>query len=427
MLTTHQLVQSATSSFLPWLLLLIAWYAIAASIRAFVDLFLRYRRKWKIEKQIERRLEDVARVKAKRQEVRERTEASPTIESYAGEMEYSFDEDTAPLNWQKLSQKVPQISELLEDIEVLETILKEELQESLLLGHQVDGRRRLWIWLEGFLFAALAVLAMFQALPLPKTVLTSAPWLHVVGPLTFLCFVLKARRLLMLIPLTILSLISWQAFSFITSFQQTLEATTTVAIVEVDEVKKRKGSNRREVTFRVKFSRGNVKHKLTMPLGVNKELRFDAISYRVPSEVLLFGGKNLLTLQSAFTDGVPSSKAVALHKPDEPFPLYGWDGIKRRRRRVLEKQKKLAFVWLWKQLFNYHKAHKTDDRSRWQKRAVTCPPPKSPPLQAGQKYLLKHRHVAGIECHLVASPKKPVVKTTGTNPPTVVLPPISPR
>ncbi|MBU53099.1 MAG: hypothetical protein CL920_30770 [Deltaproteobacteria bacterium] len=356
MLTTHQLVRNATSLLWPSLLVLISWYSIAASIRAFLEFGFRlYHRR-----RVARRLSQVT---------------GPMMED---------DAHTTPMF-------IPMMESRLEG-------LQDIIEESLLLGRKATPARIGLSFLEGFLFAALSVVALIGAKPaLAK--LGDVWWLHLVGVVFFMCFILRARRLLLLIPLTFLVWSSWEMFAFITSFEKTLQATSLLANVEVLEKKPADGTSKVKVKMTFK---GRYPQELWLP--ANDELFFKGRVYRVSPEVLLFGGKNIATIDQVFSDDMKPKDAIVLLKSESVPPLYRWKDYEAGFR---EEVRKKFSHWLWKQFFELRETSLVKTK--------LLEAPRCRPVKVGQKFELRLRHVGGLECHAVDSfstrvappPKKP--------------------
>lgn len=384
MLTTHSLVQSTAAYLFPVLLMLIAWYSVAASFRAFVEFLYRLRQKRKVGRNIKELSRPLSQKGGHT--------VSDTMHHYLGG-------------------------------------LQSALEESLLIGNKATGSRIAFVFLESMLFTTLAVASFYTAGPLLNR-LNEIWWIHLLVPFFFLCFILRARRILLLIPLTVLALLSWEVVSFIASFEKTLEATTLMATVDVTKrtVDPKNPNEPAKVTMQIKYRTGK---QIDLTLPAHRKLFFEGRVFRVSTEVLLFGGKNLATIDRVFSDEMKPKNAFILVKKESTPPLYQWkDG---GLQSYLLPQKKL-FRWLWREFHMLRKKQYIGSRNPVQLKlleAAICPPPIVP----GKRFEIRLRNVGGLECHAIKHQAAKVIKkalvprakprTPTTKKPTVRVPPQS--
>ncbi len=330
MLTTNQIVQNAASLLWPSMLILVAWYSIAAALRAFVEFTYRwYHRK-------------------------------------------------------RVSHKVKQVASPLEKQDLQD--LQSMLEESLLIGRGATKMKIYMALIEGILFSALAVAAFYGAQPLVQF---NQHWLilHSVGVIFFLCFILRARRILLLIPLTFVVWVSWEMFLFITNFENTLKKTSLMATVEILEKKKTPTGYKAKIA--VKFQ-GQQQPMIINDLPVQNELFFKGRVYRVDPEVLLFGGKNIAYIDQVFSDDMKSKNARSFISTEEKIPpLYQWKNYQKNFQSFLHKK---MFYLLWKQFFKLK-------NTRFVKEKL-LEAPRCAPVEVGRVFEIRLRHVGGLECHL---------------------------
>lgn len=356
MLTTHGLVQNTATYLFPALLLIIAWYSVAASLRSFAEFLYRFRQKRSVGKNI--------KALSKPLDKSQSDGMSHTMAHYLGG-------------------------------------LQNAIEESLLIGKQATGARIAFAFLEALLFTTLAVASFYTAGPLLERT-KEVWWIHPIGAFFFLCFILKARRILLLIPLTFIALLSWEVVSFITGFERTLEATTLMATIDIKKsvTDPKKPNEPPRVTMDVTF-RGKEPREVVIPVGW--KLYFEGRVYRVSTEVLLFGGRNLATIDKIFSDVMPSAKGVQLVKNETIPPLYQWKDDKTPN--YLLPQKKL-FRWIWKEFFQLRKKQYIGSKNPVQMKllqAAVCPGP----IRPGRRFAIKLRNVGGLECHTVKVVRRP--------------------
>ena len=341
MLTTNQMIQNATSLLWPSLLILVAWYSIAASLRAFFEFGYR----WFHRKRVASRVRQVA---------------------------------TTPLTDDNSNNTTPMFIPFMENrLEGLQDIV----QESLLIGRGATKTKIILAFIEGLLFAGLAVVAFYGAKPV---IHFNMSWLgiHTLGVIFFLCFILRARRILLLIPLTFIVWTSWEIFSFITSFEQTLTATSLLATVEIlDRTKDDTEKVKIALTFKGK-------NTVTIVLPAQKELLFKGRVYRVAPEVLLFGGKNIASIDQVFSDDMKPKNAISILSTEEIPLSYRWQNYRKNYRALLHK--KMSY-WLWQQFFKLRKTKFI--------KIKLLEAPRCSPIRVGQKFELRLRNVGGLECH----------------------------
>ncbi len=363
MLTTHQLVQTSTSYFFPALLLLICWYSAASAIRSFSDLFIRLYYKRGVKRSI--------------QKLDERVERSIRQEKN--------NPNTTP---QALHLQVANLRSQVKE-------LQNELAKNMLLGRKATTGRLFLISAEGILFVSLAIASFVWAMPVVQKIPTHNWWVHVVGVLFFLCFVLKLRRILLLFPLTVMAFLSWEIFSFITTFEKTLEATSLLAKVKVIQMYKPQNEKELPQVKIVLSFRGTKQRHMTLP--ARQKIYLEGRFYRVSSEVLLFGGKNIATIDRVFSDIMASANgSVLVHKESVP-PQYQWQQAQSRLPHLLPRQK--MFYWLWKQFFELRKQQSSSERKYIKMvplASVACTP-----LIPGKEFEIRLRHVGGLECYVV--------------------------
>lgn len=372
MLTTHQLIQTSTSYFFPTLLLIICWYSAASAIRSVTDLLFRMRQKRKVSKSIGEVQNQLNRA----------MDGNPSYNTSSS--------DTLP-EGQRL-----QLNAFQEMVN--------QLNESLLLGKRATRGRIALIAAEGILFTLLAVAAFIWALPVIKDIPARNWWIHIVGVFFFLCFILKIRRVMMLIPLTVMAFISYEVFSFISTFEKTLEATSTLAKIKVVQLyKPQKPSELPQVKLSLSFRNDN-NQILTLP--AQKKLYFEGRYYRVSSEVLLFGGRNIATIDRVFSDVLASANGTVMVKKEDIPPQYQWNNAKHTAMHLLPRKK--LFHWLWQQFFQLRNSQ-TANQLKYIKMVPLASVPCAP-IEPGKKFEIRLRHVGGLECYEVTDKKKKVVK-----------------
>lgn len=374
MLTTHQLVQTSTSYFFPTLLLIICWYSAASAIRSFSDLFVRLFYKRGVSRSIQR--------------IEQKLQGSLKEESRNGE--------TIPHG---LHFQVVALRNQIKD-------LQEQLAQSLLLGHRATKGKLFLITAEGLLFSTLAVLSWLWATPVLQQIPAHRWWLHLIGIVFFLCFVLKIRRVILLLPLSAVAFVSWEVFSFITTFEKTLEATSTLAKVKVLQIyQPQKGTELPQVRLSLTFKNAKTE---TMLIPARQKLYFEGRFYRVSSEVLLFGGRNIATIDRVFSDVLPSENGVIVVKQEEIPPQYQWNQAQSQMPHLLPREK--LSRWLWQQFFSLRK-----DEPHHRHKYVTMVPLDSvpcAPVVPGTQFEIRLRHVGGLECYIVEPEKQKGQPTT---------------
>ncbi|MEM1010114.1 MAG: hypothetical protein AAGJ35_14050, partial [Myxococcota bacterium] len=255
MLTPTQFVQQTASSLWPFLLLLIAWYAFAVALRALSDMFLRLVQKQRVQKAL-RKIE------------------RPSIQ---------LPQETA--------------REQVFALEKYMTQLELHLEQTMLRSQRADSWHLTLLLIESTLFL---MLACGMIVLLEQSFFRLVWWFHLVGIAFFLCFLVRSRRFFLLFPLGAMAWFSWEIFSFIGGFERTLQATSQMAKIHIiDQQQGKTGS-----FFMVKMTFPNqVKH--TFRLRAHQKLYFEGTVMRVSSDVLLFGGKNLASVQRVFSDVLP--------------------------------------------------------------------------------------------------------------------------
>lgn len=379
MLTTHDFIQSTAAYLFPSLLLLIAWYSTAASVRAITEFLYRLRQKRKVGKSI--------RALSKPLQQKDGDTVSSTMHHYLGG-------------------------------------LQSVLEESLLNSKNATGAHVAFTFLEGLLFATLACASFYLAGPIVFRTL-DVWWVHLIAPFFFLCLILRARRLLLLIPLTFIALLSWEAVSFVAGFEKTLQSTTLMATVHVRKRIKnpvqQKELNKKgptsttslvhdqpdRVTLDIRYRTGE-NHTLTLP--ADKKIFIEGRVFRVSSEVLLFGGRNLGTVERIFSDEMKPKDAFVLFRKETTPPLYRW---KNEMKSYLLPQRKL-FRWLWREFFILRKKQYVGNKNPIQVKfleAAICPPPLTP----GRIFEIRLRNVGGLECHIYRKKKNVKQKVKRVN------------
>jgi hypothetical protein len=271
--------------------------------------------------------------------------------------------------------------------------LQNQIKKNLLLTKKATTLKIVLISLEGLLFLSLTVLAFIWAKPVVYKIPNNIGWwLHPTGILFFLCFILQIRRLLLLIPLTMLAFISWEVFSFISSFEKTLDATSVLAKIKVERLfLPQKETELPQVELTISFGEQN---KRTVTMLAQQKLYLEGRYYRVSSEVLLFGGRNIATLDRIFSDIIASANGIVLVDKEAIPPQYQWQESKSNIN-ILPKQQ--MFYWLWKQFFKLQ-----DNKSNNTKYIQLVPLTSVPcaPLFEGQVFEIHLRHVGSLECYV---------------------------
>lgn len=372
MLTTHQLIQTSTSYFFPTLLLIICWYSAASAIRSVTDLLFRMRQKRKVSK---------------------------SIKQVHSQLDQAMNDGQSSHYNPKSSDTRPEGHQL--QLHAFHEMIN-QLNESLLLAKKATRGRIALIAAEGILFTLLAIASFIWALPVIKDIPIKNWWIHIVGVLFFLCFILKIRRVMMLIPLTILAFISWEVFSFISTFEKTLEATSTLARIKVVQFyKPQKPSELPQVKLSLSFRNDN-NQILTLP--ARKKLYFEGRYYRVSSEVLLFGGRNIATIDRVFSDVLASENGTIMVKKEDIPPQYQWQNSKHSNMHMLPRKR--LFHWLWQQFFQLRN---TTNQAKYIKMVPLASVPCAP-IEPGKKFEIRLRHVGGLECYEIKDKKKVPVK-----------------
>lgn len=348
MLTTSQLIQQAASSFWPLLLVLIGWYSAAAAIRAGGLFGLRVFQRHRTLK----RLEPLSHL--------------PGGETSGG----------------------TQIQPILDMHSYLHQ-MQGVVGDSMLVSQQATLWKIGLLGLEALLFLGLAILTTAGTWELIHK-FRDFWWVHLLGIFFVMCFILRARRLLLLFPLTFMAWVSWEIFSFITSFERTLEATSTLATLKVAE---RKADS---VVLDLIFPNKTVQR---LALKGQEKLYFEGRVYRVSADVLLFGGKNLASIDRLFSDSIPPNQAISLIEPESIPPTYRWQDVEQGMRNEL--RKKFSYM-IWKEFFSLKKKDETTTSRLIQTKlleASICTP-----LKEGSEFEIKLRHVGGLECHAKIPP-----------------------
>jgi len=413
MLTTSHLIQNIAAYLWPSVLILIAWYASASTIRTLGETLNRMRKRRKFRKKLDQavtpeglkklhsrrmlggkdqaatQLEGINFEKKKKSLFKRKRESETQLSSPPELMGEDLDEGT-----EKLFSSVDNVRE---DVKMLRKYLldvRQWLDESVLRENKATTENILMVVLECTLFLSLALVS-FLAADAAVDRMMDFWYVHVMGIGFFLCFILKARRLLMLIPLTFVAWFCWQAFSFITSFEQTLRSTTLLATVEVLDLKKKpkqEDENVKLAKVRITF-KGRESRDIS--LTARNQLWMQGNVLRVSSEVLLFGGKNIASVDKVFTDEMKPADALILVKDEEVPPLYKWQDYQEN---FVNKYKKDLFHFLWKQLF---KLKDQDKEFNNLTKIVPITPVVCTPLRKGQHFEIRLRNVGGIECHKV--------------------------
>lgn len=272
---------------------------------------------------------------------------------------------------------------------------------SMLLSQQATPFKIWLLGLEATLFLGLAILTTAGTWELLHK-FREFWWIHLLGIFFLMCFILRARRLLLLFPLTFVAWVSWEIFSFITSFERTLEATSTLATLKV--VEKKADALVIELGFREKATQ-------RIPLKGLEKLYFEGRVYRVSADVLLFGGKNLASIDRLFSDTMPPSQAISLVEPEGVPPLYRWKEAEAGLRNEL--RKKFSYM-IWREFFSLKKRDESTTSRLIQTRlleASICSP-----LNLHSEFEIKLRHVGGLECHAKLPPAS-APSAPSSNPP----------
>ncbi|MCB9639304.1 MAG: hypothetical protein H6727_10470 [Myxococcales bacterium] len=351
MLTTSQIIQNAASSLWPVLLILISWYAIAVALRALGEFFFRWVQRYRIRSKMERLEKPNAGIFS-----------APGSDTVINESSESL----------RMNLYLDQLQQNLED--------------TMLRTHRADNFKLGLLFFEGLLFTLLALGSLYAARELVGK-MQPFWWLHLLGPLLFLCFLLRARRILLFIPLVLLAWVSWEIFAFIGGFEKTLEATSELAQIEVlEKIADPKGPKLR---IRLRFPNG---HKQEFSLFAREKLYLEGRVFRVSADVLLFGGKNLASIERVFSDDIAPNRAVSLLDAEDIPPRYRWTNYEKSFRNQL--RKRLAY-FLWSEFFSLRKRSNARKLVNVQLlEAAICSP-----MQVGKKYSLRLRHVGGLECH----------------------------
>lgn len=360
MLTTSQIIQQAASSLWPILLILISWYAIAVALRALGEFFFRWGQRYYIRAQMEK-------------------------------IEKPFLHPNNPLENQTQIDETPQALRMEKYLQALQ----EQVEEATLRTHRADKWKVRLLFLEGLLFTVLALGCLYAARELVGR-MQPFWWLHLLGPLLFLCFLLRARRILLFVPLVLLAWISWEIFSFIGGFEKTLEATSELAQVHVlEKIPDPKGQ---KLKVRLRFPNG---HHQVFTLFAREKLYIEGRVFRVSSDVLLFGGRNLASIERVFSDDIAPKMAISLLDAEEIPPRYRWMEEEKSFRNQL--RKRFAY-FLWTELFALRQ--RNDANKKWVDiqllEAAICSP-----VNVGGQFSLRLRHVGGLECHPASLPTPP--------------------
>ena len=354
MLTTSQIIRNATSSLWPLLLILIGWYAIAVSLRALGEFFYRFFRRRMIQTDIGGLPRPLLH--------------PPAVEKL-------------PIHERSQSKALDEYLHHLQD----------KVEDVMLRTQRADSFKLWMLFIEGALFTLLALVCMYLARDMLGEI-RHFWWLHLLGPLLFLCFLLRARRILLLVPLSLLAWVSWEIFAFIGSFEKTLEATSEIASVEILE--KKPDPKGQKLKIRLSFP-NQLQREIT--LFANEKLYLEGRVFRVSTDVLLFGGRNLASVERIFSDSILPKEAISLLDAEQIPPRYRWKDYEKSFRAEL--RKRFAY-FLWKQLFslkqyaNDKTTEKTPPLRIQFLEAAIC----SPTLP-GRRFSLRLRNVGGLECH----------------------------